>query len=165
MSREQIAEVLKGYRINRGLSVQQVCSWLLEKGHDIKPKTIYSYESGHRQPDADVLMMLCELYEVENILHAFGYGKPLRVEESVDIQYGELLKDIMNICFQLNVDGQKKVFEYASDLVLSSKYIASETVQVETDTDDNQYLFDNAKIMMENAKANTQVPEQEKAAK
>lgn len=123
MSREQIAEVLKQYRISRGLSVQQVCDWLASKGHNVKQKTLYSYESGHRQPDADVLMRLCELYEVENILEAFGYGANdfTLGKEAVNRITGKQ-KRLLDVCDLLDDEGLSKVIEYAEDLASSGKY-------------------------------------------
>ena len=76
MSRESVASVLKKKRKESGLDVESVVS-ILHEQYEIKisVKTLYSYESGHRQPDADTLLALCEIYEIEDILSAFGYKK------------------------------------------------------------------------------------------
>lgn len=128
MSREQIAEVLKRYRLSRGLSVQQVCEWLAEKGHDVKQKTLYSYESGHRQPDADVLMRLCELYGIDNILGAFGYEPSLLApNKEASSEVTGMQKRLLDICSSLNGEGLSKIIEYAEDLAASGKYKKGET--------------------------------------
>lgn len=76
MSRETIASVLKARRKETGLSVEFVVSALSEKYNiQISAKTIYSYESGHRQPDADTLLALCKIYGIKDIFEAFGYKK------------------------------------------------------------------------------------------
>lgn len=73
MKNPNIALVLKQYRKLRNLTVQQVADILAEHGYHFAPKTIYGWESGATQPDADTLMFLCELYEIKDILSAFGY--------------------------------------------------------------------------------------------
>jgi len=37
------------------------------------PKTIYGWESGQANPSADILLTLCDLYNITDILEAFGY--------------------------------------------------------------------------------------------
>lgn len=73
MKNPNIARVLKYYRNIRNLSVNEVSNILREQDNYAAPKTIYGWESGHTQPDADTLMFLCELYQIEDILGAFGY--------------------------------------------------------------------------------------------
>ena len=46
---------------------------LHERSVEVAPKTIYGWESGQANPSADMLLTLCELYNIENILSAFGY--------------------------------------------------------------------------------------------
>ena len=76
MSREAIASVLKAKRKETDLSVEFVVSALSEKYNiQISAKTLYSYESGHRQPDADTLLALCKIYGIKDIFEAFGYKK------------------------------------------------------------------------------------------
>lgn len=72
MSRERIAQVLKEKRKIKKMSVEEV-SGILKSMHgiDISAKTLYSYETGHRQPDADLLMALCDIYGVTDIMGEF----------------------------------------------------------------------------------------------
>ena len=81
MRNPYIARMLKYYRKKNELSVQSVANSLKERtGNDISPKTIYGWENGASQPNADVLMHLCELYEIHDILETFGYenNSPLK---------------------------------------------------------------------------------------
>lgn len=66
------AERLKFYRKKNNLSVEQV-SALLSEIQPVAPKTIYGWESGHTQPDADTLMRLCRIYEINDVLECFNY--------------------------------------------------------------------------------------------
>lgn len=73
MKNPNIARILKYYRKLNGYSVDEVSNILRENNNYAAPKTIYGWESGHTQPDADTLMFLCELYHIENVLETFGY--------------------------------------------------------------------------------------------
>lgn len=66
MSRERIAQVLKALRAKSGLTADQVGAMIGKSG-----KTVNAWENNHGQPDAEMLMILCEIYQVENILQAF----------------------------------------------------------------------------------------------
>lgn len=81
MKNPQIARVLKYYRKLNDLSVNDVSERLTRYGAPVAPKTIYGWESGNTQPDADTLMLLCELYHIENILESFGYKEPCENSE------------------------------------------------------------------------------------
>lgn len=74
MKNPYIAKMLKYYRKCNRLSVAEVS----EKLDEISPvpvakKTIYGWESGQTQPDADMLLRLCMIYHIDDILSAFGY--------------------------------------------------------------------------------------------
>lgn len=95
MKNPNIATMLKYYRKLNNLSVNEVSDILKEHHNAAAPKTIYGWESGHTQPDADTLMFLCELYHIENILETFGYQTPTgdgnltltRKEKKLILQY------------------------------------------------------------------------------
>ena len=55
MKNPLIAERLKFYRKKNNLTIPQV-SELLSETQPVAVKTIYGWESGHTQPDADTLM-------------------------------------------------------------------------------------------------------------
>lgn len=73
MKNPNIGATLRTYRKNNNLSVNQVSQILKEHNNYAAPKTIYGWESGHTQPDADTLMLLCKVYHIDNLLEAFGY--------------------------------------------------------------------------------------------
>lgn len=75
MENKQIGHVLKYYRKAKNLTVSKVSEYLSEKNFPAAPKTIYGWENGHSQPNTETLLLLCNLYEIEDILYAFGYGK------------------------------------------------------------------------------------------
>ena len=68
MKNPNIATMLKYYRKLNELSVNDVSEQLKQHNNFAAPKTIYGWETGHTQPDADTLMLLCELYHIEDVL-------------------------------------------------------------------------------------------------
>lgn len=77
MKNEKIAKVLKEHRKQSQLSVHDVALRLSQRSSPVAEKTVYGWESGQSQPDADTLLVLCDIYEIEDILETFGYkNKP-----------------------------------------------------------------------------------------
>lgn len=74
MRNEYIPRALKEYRKRNHFSVNDVALMLHDRSIDVAPKTIYGWESGQANPSADILLTLCELYNVTDILSAFGYS-------------------------------------------------------------------------------------------
>lgn len=73
MNTKSIGSVLRYYRKLRHLSVKDVSDYLSENNSKVSVKTIYGWENNHAQPDNKILLLLCSLYQIENILAAFGY--------------------------------------------------------------------------------------------
>lgn len=67
MTRYKIAEMLKAKRKELGLSATEVANAMTEHGIDIAPKTLYGWENGHRQPDADAFLALCNIYGISSL--------------------------------------------------------------------------------------------------
>lgn len=67
MSEGKIAALLKEKRKGRGMSVKGSVSELSKRGIDISEKTLYGWESGARQPDADTFLILCDIYEIKTL--------------------------------------------------------------------------------------------------
>lgn len=84
MKNSKIAEVLKKFRKERNMTVAEV-SQALSQSHYVAEKTIYGWENGQSQPDADTLMHLCRIYGISDVLSAFGYDsrkkEPLHLTE------------------------------------------------------------------------------------
>lgn len=73
MKNEYIPKALKEYRKKNNYTVNDVSLMLHERSIEVAPKTIYGWESGQANPSADMLLTLCEMYNVTDILAAFGY--------------------------------------------------------------------------------------------
>lgn len=73
--RSSIANVLKSRRKELGLSIREVLGLLRPYGIDISDKTLYGWESGHRQPDADHFIVLCTVYGIESLSAFSGTSK------------------------------------------------------------------------------------------
>lgn len=63
----KLPERLKFFREKQGLSRKDVCTKL-----NITPSAISYWESGARTPCADVLLELCELYNIRSVGQLFG---------------------------------------------------------------------------------------------
>lgn len=83
MKNPNIAAMLKYYRKLNKLSVNEVSDILKNHHTEAAPKTIYGWESGRTQPDADTLMFLCELYHIDNVLETFGYQEKSVLNNSI----------------------------------------------------------------------------------
>lgn len=66
MSRETIAKALKRLRLQSGLTADQVGKLVGRSG-----KTVNAWENNRGQPDAEMLMLLCDIYNVSDILAEF----------------------------------------------------------------------------------------------
>ena len=75
MSNEYIPRVLKEYRKRNHFTVNDVSLMLHERSLEVAPKTIYGWESGQANPSADMLLTLCEMYNITDVLTVFGYTK------------------------------------------------------------------------------------------
>ncbi len=92
MKNPLIAERLKFYRKKNNLSVEQV-SELLSDTQSVAAKTIYGWESGHAQPDADTLLRLCRIYRIDNVLESFDYKKPAKTMFKLSAQEKNLIEE------------------------------------------------------------------------
>ena len=123
MSREYIASVLKRLREASGLTADQVGEMVGKSG-----KTVNAWENNRGQPDAEILMLLCEIYRVEDILATFKEGyitKKAPAERGrSDIQKQRLIENYE----KLNPLGQEKMVDYSEDLTGNEKYTQTEAV-------------------------------------
>lgn len=62
-----VAATLKAKRKELNMSVKSVLDALHVNGIEVSDKTIYGWESGHRQPDADTFVVLCQIYGIESL--------------------------------------------------------------------------------------------------
>lgn len=84
-TRVLIAQNLKKYRQKKGLTIREAGD-LLGKSN----QTISAWEQGRGQPDAEMFLKLCEIYEVPSVSLFFGEQQP---EPELTIDERELLED------------------------------------------------------------------------
>lgn len=121
--RQNLADTLKHYRKAAGLTCHDV-ERVIGKSY----KTVNAWEHGLGQPDAEMLLRLCELYNVESI--SVFFGQPIdRITDPNEIA-------VLNLLRQLNQEGQEAVLNCATGLHLSGAYKKSDSAglgQTETE--------------------------------
>ena len=70
MRNDNIARSLRYYRNVNHKSIDDIIAFLREHDYDVSEKTIYAWENGSNQPRADILMLLCEYYQIDDVLTA-----------------------------------------------------------------------------------------------
>ena len=111
--RERMAAVLKHYRIRANMTVYEVGENVGKSG-----KTVDAWEHGRGQPDADMLLKLCDLYGVPSVAAFFG-------EDKLPVTDNEY--HLLRMFRSLNREGQKAVLDHATALVASGLYKKSES--------------------------------------
>ena len=111
--RKLIADRLKQYRVAKGLKGKDVAAKL-----GVSPKTVSAWECARAQPDADTLLMLCELYDVESI--GVFYGTP----DGINDQNEQVLLALFR---QLNAEGQAIAINCVKGLDLTGAYKKSDS--------------------------------------
>lgn len=109
--RQSLAEKLKEARKKEGLSPEEV-------GRIIgrSKQTIYAWESGRGQPDADMLVNLAHIYKISSIAYFYGNYS----EKMIDKNIGELTETEQLLLFRyraLDESGKRNVFEIVSLLL------------------------------------------------
>ena len=106
---QPIGVTLRALREGSGLSQIEAAQWLTDKYKPTKSKAVSAWECGDSTPNAEQLLHLCDLYQVDNIRVTF-LGK----------------KD------GLNEVGVRKLQEYAALLAESSRYAYTPPVPLRT---------------------------------
>lgn len=113
MIRDKLAERLKHFRERSALTIYEVGERIGKSG-----KTISAWENGRGQPDADMLLNLCEVYGIGNIGELYGEQPPKSLNGfSPKI---ELLLEKYNC---LNDDGQEYIVSQLDFALSQSKYL------------------------------------------
>ena len=92
MKNPNISKVLKSYRKLNKYSVSDVVIRLEENNLPVACKTVYGWESGQTQPDADTLLILCKIYKIDNILQTFGYEETSNIPLPLSAEGKELIE-------------------------------------------------------------------------
>lgn len=115
--KEKIACILKECRKKNKFSVDYVANELKSQGFEIAPKTLYGYETGKNQPNADIFLCLCKIYNIT----------------SFDMFFDEVNTEYTNKSYrELNDIGKQKADEYIEDLKANPKYTQKESKSIET---------------------------------
>ena len=104
MTKKEIGQTLKKLREGCGMSREEVAAIL-----DKSSKTIGHWESGYAMPDANMLFLLCSIYEAD-INEAFGFGPSEDEKELSSDEFSHIKKYRV-----LDTHG-KKVVDTALDL-------------------------------------------------
>lgn len=119
MSSSLVGNILKTRRKELDLPVKYVLEQLKNMGVNISDKTLYGWENGHRQPDADVFLMLCKIYEISSIA---GLTKETSTENKLLSLSDENEKKLVELYRELNDEGKEKLVGYAKDLTRTGDY-------------------------------------------
>lgn len=138
MSREQIAAVLKRLRQSAGYTTNEVGELIGKSG-----KTVSAWENNRGQPDAEILIQLCDIYNVDNILNEFRdipkiKNPPLAAEEKI----------IIDAYRKFNAGGKKHLLEqavimeksglYSDDVLPFATRTTNDTIELVTDINDTE---------------------------
>ena len=122
MNAQEIGQVLKHTRKNQSLSVKEVVQKLSLYEIVIAEKTLYGWENGTHQPNADAFIALCCIYGITS-LSIFSGVQPIskKSPELIEVNSGDV-HPLLKIYNELNTDGQDRLMEYAEDLSDMPKY-------------------------------------------
>lgn len=107
--KKKVATELRKHRKQLQLTGEDVVKELSKYGVNISPQTIYNYETSLRQPNADIFLYLCKIYNINDFDIFFDKSAKTKKKNS--------LYDTLN-----NV-GKQKADEYIEDLTGNPKYI------------------------------------------
>lgn len=85
----KLGNFLRDRRKALDLSVKDVVDRLKGRGVEVSAKTIYSWESDHRQPDADTFLLLCQIYGVDSFSELNLNRPTLTLTDKLDILMAE----------------------------------------------------------------------------
>lgn len=123
---DYVAGILKAKRKQLKLSVKYVIEQLHQYDLDISDKTLYSWESGHRQPDADSFLALCDIYGITSFKEIEKSPAPAEADTG-----DKRLDGIIENYHQLNEAGQQQLAEQAEGLTYIPKYKKCDSVPEE----------------------------------
>lgn len=98
----EFSRTLAALRKEKGLSQERVAAFLAARGCGVTQRAVSKWERGSTQPNAEQFLLLCELYEVRDVLRVF---RGLPAAEG-----------------RLNALGRKRLAEYAKLLEASAEF-------------------------------------------
>lgn len=109
---KKIGTVIRSLREERGISARDMVELLVARGYSIKYPTYMGYESGNSMPNADMLLAICDILQVEDVLHAFGYGASMYPSyDSKSLLSHPWFFLVDEFCYAFNKDS-RAVFDY-----------------------------------------------------
>lgn len=72
----RFGSLLRACREKCRIAARDVPSILERRGVKLSYSTYMGYESGNSMPNADLFLLLCDIYHVQDILSTFGYSDP-----------------------------------------------------------------------------------------
>ena len=67
----KIGITLKQIRESKNLSIDEVVNYFIKNNILISNKTIYGWENGYTYPPLNKFLLLCELYEISDVVKTF----------------------------------------------------------------------------------------------
>lgn len=110
MIRDQLAGRLKYFRERSGLTIYEAGERIGKSG-----KTISAWENRRGQPDADMLLALCDLYHIDSIAELYGESAPHTALSDPE-------KYLVEVYSALNDEGREELVNYASYLSTQDRY-------------------------------------------
>lgn len=123
---DYVAGILKAKRKQLKLSVKYVIEQLHEYDLDISDKTLYSWESGHRQPDADSFLALCDVYGITSFKEIEKSPAPAEADTG-----DKRLNGIIENYHQLNEEGKDALADQSEIMIHMPKYKKCDSVSEE----------------------------------
>lgn len=110
-AKQYIGMKIREFRNEAGLTLEEV-----GKAVNKKPRTISSWQVGRSEPNADELIILCQLFHkrISDFYNEESYQLALALTDAEE----QLIFSIR----ELDDYGQEKAFEYVADLVDSGNY-------------------------------------------
>lgn len=113
-----VSKILKSKRKELKLSVKDVIAKLEKRGVTVSDKTLYSWESGHRQPDADTFIILCDIYKITSFTQ-------IEVPEKEPLKDSKL-NTILHNYDKLNDRGKTALMEQSEVMASMPQYISDD---------------------------------------
>lgn len=135
---EYIGKQIRKYRKSRSWSAGQLGAML----DPVKSESaVTSWERGRTQPDGDLLIQLCRIFEVE--VADFYYNPPSysdSIGSETEFSADPFLEDVRQVFKSLTDKGKQKVVEYAKDLARADYYTKREEVRNDRYFEPNQEI-------------------------
>ena len=110
-----VSKILKSKRKELKLSVKDVIAKLEKRGVTVSDKTLYSWESGQRQPDADTFIILCDIYKITSFTQ-------IEVPEKEPLKDSKL-NTILHNYDKLNDRGKTALMEQSEVMASMPQYV------------------------------------------